>query len=117
MSTHADIVKHHVESLVNGDVDQVMNDYDINAVILCGPQPIQGPEAIRGFFSGVSASFDGFELDVSVGESDHQYIAWHTGDGSRGTDTFYIRDRKIVLQTASFIEGHGGPEAETVTPS
>ena len=98
-------------------MDQVHDLLWTGSKILCGPQSIKGFEAIRAFFSGVSASFDGFELDVSVGESDHQYIAWHTGDGSRGTDTFYIRDRKIVLQTAFFIEGHGGPEAETVTPS
>lgn len=68
---------HHVESLVNGDVDEVISDFAANAVILCGPQPIKGSEAIRAFFSGVSASFDGFAFDVSVGESDHHYIAWH----------------------------------------
>ena len=104
MSTHAEIIKHHVESLVNGDVDEVISDFATNAVILCGPQPIKGSEAIRAFFSGVSASFDGLELDLSVGESDHHYIAWHTADGLRGTDTFYIRDGKIVLQTAFFID-------------
>jgi ketosteroid isomerase-like protein len=104
MSINAEIVKHHVESLVNGDVDEVMSDYAANAVILHGPQPIRGSEAIRAFFSGVSARFDGFELDASVSESDHHYIAWHTADGLRGTDTFHIRNGKIVLQTAFLID-------------
>ena len=104
MSTNAEIVKHHVESLVNGDVDEVMSDFAANAVILCGPQPIRGSDAIRAFFAGVSASFDGLELDVSVSESDHHYIAWHTAGGLRGTDTFRIRDGKIVLQTAFLLD-------------
>jgi hypothetical protein len=81
MSSNAEIVKHHVESLVNGDVDEVMSDFAANAVILCGPQPIRGSEAIRAFFSGIPASFDGFELDASASESDHHYIAWHTAGG------------------------------------
>jgi ketosteroid isomerase-like protein len=104
MRTNAEIVKHHVESLVNGDVDEVMSDFSANAVILCGPQPIKGSEAIRAFFSDASANFDGLELDASVGERDHHYIAWHTADGLRGTDTFHIRDARIVLQTAFFID-------------
>ena len=104
MSTHAEIVKHHVESLVNGDVDEVISDFAANAVILCGPQSIKGSEAIRAFFSGIPAGFDGLELDASVSESDHHYIAWHTAGGLRGTDTFRIRDGKIVLQTAFLID-------------
>jgi ketosteroid isomerase-like protein len=104
MSTNAEVVKHHVESLVNGDVDEVMSDFAANAVIVCGPQPIRGSDAIRAFFSGISASFDRFELDASVSESDHHYIAWHTADGLRGTDTFHIRDGKIVLQTAFLVD-------------
>jgi limonene-1,2-epoxide hydrolase len=104
MSTNAEIVKHHVESLVSGDVDEVMSDFSANAVILCGQQPIRGSEAMRAFFSDASASLDGFELDVSVGERDHHYIAWHTADGLRGTDTFHIRDGRIVLQTAFFMD-------------
>jgi hypothetical protein len=117
VSTHAEIIKHHVESLVNGDVDEVISDFATNAVILCGPQPIKGSEAIRAFFSGVSASFDGLELDLSVGESDHHYIAWHTADGLRGTDTFYIRDGKIVLQTAFFIDRWSTAQPSTPSPS
>jgi ketosteroid isomerase-like protein len=104
MSTNAEVVKHHVESLVSGDVDEVMSDFAANAVIVCGPQPIRGSDAIRAFFSGISASLDTFELDASVSESDHHYIAWHTADGLRGTDTFHIRDGKIVLQTAFLVD-------------
>ena len=72
MSTNAEIVKHHVESLVNGDVDEVMSDFAANAVILCGPQPIRGSDAISACFSGAAASFDGLERDVSVSESDQR---------------------------------------------
>jgi limonene-1,2-epoxide hydrolase len=111
MSTNAEIVKHHVESLVSGDVDEVMSDFSANAVILCGQQPIRGSEAMRAFFSDASASLDGFELDVSVGARDHHYIAWHTADGLRGTDTFHIRDGRIVLQTAFFMDQKQGLSA------
>src|ERR1700716_439046 len=117
MSTNADIVKHHVESLVNGDVDEVMSDLPANAVILCGPQPIRASDAIRALFAGVSASFDGLDLDVSVSESDHHYIAWHTADGLRGTDTFHIHDGKIVFQTAFFMDHRSTPQPSTPPPS
>jgi hypothetical protein len=117
VSTNAEIVKHHVESLVTGEVDEVMSDFAASAVILCGAQPIRGSDAIRAFFSGVLGSFDGFELDVSVGESDHHYIAWHTADGLRGTDTFHIRDGKIVFQTAFFMDHRSTPQPSTPPPS
>jgi hypothetical protein len=78
----------------------MMQDFAPDAVILAGPRPTRGTDAIRAFVAGASADVEGFELDASVSEGEHYYVKWHTASGLRGTDTFVIHDGKIVLATA-----------------
>jgi ketosteroid isomerase-like protein len=103
MSTES-IVDHHMESLLAGDVDEVMKDYADDAVMItAGMGVAEGTEALHTAFSMIPTEmFAGFEITEQVVSGETAMVTWKSDALSFGTDTFVIRDGKIVAQTVVF---------------
>ena len=110
MSTE-DVLNHHLGALSEGDVDELMKDYTEESTFILPETSLKGLEAIRNAF----ADFLGglfkpgtyqFSLDRTEIVGDIAYIVWHSehegADITLGTDTFLIKDGKIVVQTFAF---------------
>jgi len=106
MST-ANTLAHHLESLVDGDVDALMSDYSDSSVLITPDGPLRGLSEIRRLFSKITTNIlpSGSEFEVlrKEVEGDVAYTVWR-GTSAHfnfliGTDTFIIRDGKIACQT------------------
>ena len=103
MSTES-VVAHHMEALLAGDVDEVMKDYADDAVMItAGMGVAEGTEALRTAFSMIPMEmFADFELVENTTSGETAMVTWKTAALSFGTDTFVVRDDKIVAQTVAF---------------
>jgi ketosteroid isomerase-like protein len=89
------------------DLKGVLSDYAPNAVLFTAQGPLRGPEAIRPLFQAMLAEFAKpgatFTMRQQLFDGDHAYILWNaeTADNvyELGTDTFVVRDGKIVAQS------------------
>lgn len=106
MNTEA-VVKQHMVALGKGDMEAVMADYSEGA-ILCSPQGLSRGHAeiratIEPFVKKVLPPGSDFKLQKMLVDGEVAYIAWTAESaGFRlplGTDTFVVRDGKIVAQT------------------
>ena len=113
MSTET-VLNHHLEGFSNGNVDAVMDDYTEDSVLIVQDATLTGLDSIRaafsGFFGGLfkPGTYE-FTMDRTEISGDVAYIVWHsTNEGvdvKLGTDTFLIRNGKIVVQTfAAFMQ-------------
>jgi ketosteroid isomerase-like protein len=110
MDTRA-VVQHHMDALEAGDLDGVLSDYTDDSVIVTAAGNARGPAELRTFFRNL---IDGllppgghtFTLDEFLVADDVALIAWRLETDAVaipfGTDTFVVRDGKIVTQTAAF---------------
>jgi ketosteroid isomerase-like protein len=99
---------HHWQAFGAGDVEAIMADYAKDAVLISADGPLKGHEQIRSMFEKVFAnmfppSSTSLNLAKQVVEGEIAYILW-SGSSSLcnavfATDTFVIRDAKIVAQT------------------
>jgi hypothetical protein len=96
----------HLQAFGSGDVDAIMADYDEAAVFIMPNGPLRGKDEIRLFFESLVADLPpGSTLEVSeqIVEGEIAYIVW-SGESEKlkvpfATDTFIVRDGKIVAQT------------------
>jgi ketosteroid isomerase-like protein len=97
----------HLQAFGSGDVDALMADYDEAAVLIMPDGPLHGTAEIRSGFESLLAEDlpPGSTLDVSkqIVEGEIAYIVW-SGESEKlkipfATDTFVVRDGKIVAQT------------------
>jgi uncharacterized protein (TIGR02246 family) len=102
MGTTTDVLDHHLKALAAGDVEELMRDYADDAVLISGSEPLRGKPAIEQMFKNISANPPNIVEDVRVVEGDVAYIVWHNEHMPFGTDTFVLRDGKIVCQTVAF---------------
>jgi len=101
MSTTGDILQRHLDALAAGDLEGLLADYADDAVMISGPEPIRGIDALRKVFERTTANPPKIEEDLRVVEGDFAYLTWHNDRLSFGTDTFVVRDGKIVCQTVA----------------
>ena len=102
-----DVLNRHLGSFAERDVDGVLADYSPDAVLFSPGGPLKGPDAIRPLFQTLVAEFakpgSSFTLLRRSIDGDHAYIVWtaETADNSYefATDTFVVRDGKIVAQS------------------
>jgi ketosteroid isomerase-like protein len=102
------VLDHHLAAFRAGDVDAVMEDYLEESVMVTPEGEIRGLAALRDTFSTFFAdefrpgSYE-FTLDRIKIEGDIAYIVWHAASPTAiypvGSDTFVIRDGKILVQT------------------
>ena len=107
MGSTKEVVDHHLQCFGSDDLNGILSDYAPGAVLFTPDGPLRGAEAIRPFFQGLLAEFRKpgatFSLKRQFAEGDVAYILWtaETADNvyEVGTDTFLVRDGKIVTQS------------------
>ena len=99
MSTTAEILQRHLDALAAGDLEGLLADYADDAVMIGGAEPVRGKDGLRKMFERTTANPPAIVIDLQVVEGDFAYITWHSDRLSFGTDTFVVRDGKIVCQT------------------
>ena len=100
-----DVLTHHLNCF--GDLASTMADYTAESRFFTPDGLLRGPEAIRRFFVRLFEEFAkpgmSFEMLRQEVDGDTAYIVWkaETADNrfELGTDTFIVRNGKIVTQT------------------
>ena len=105
-----EVLDHHRQAFGAGDLTAILEDYtDESIVITPDGAVLRGPGQMAPFFKAFFAEFAkpgaSFTLNHKVIEGETAYITWsaETADNvyQLGTDTFSIRDGKIVTQTVA----------------
>ena len=107
MITTRDVLDRHLKFFGEGDLKGILSDYAPGAVLFTASGPLRGTDEIRPLFQAMIAEFAKpgarFRMKQQFIEGDHAYILWdaETADNvyELGTDTFLIRDGKIVAQS------------------
>ena len=100
------VLDHHMKALNDGDIEAVMADYADDCVFINTTGTTIGAASLRAMFSKVPAGMvDHMEMLHSVAEGDIGYIVWRMANIPMGTDTFVVRDAKIVAQTVATYTG------------
>ena len=101
------VLDHHLKAFGEADIASILEDYTADSVMITPNRPIYGADQLRPVFESLFAEFAkpgmSFSLDKKIVDGDTAFISWHaeTADNvyNLGTDTFTIRDDKIVSQT------------------
>jgi len=101
------VLDHHLKCFGEGDLNGILSDYAPGAVLFTADGPLRGADAIRPLFQAMIAEFRkpgaAFRMKQYFVEGDYAYILWtaETADNvyELGTDTFVVRDGKIVAQS------------------
>ena len=107
MASTKDVVNRHLEFFGKGDLKGILSDYAPGAVLFTPDGSLRGADAIKPFFQAMVAEFgkpdSAFSMKQQFVEGDYAYILWaaETADNvyELGTDTFVVRDGKIVAQS------------------
>ncbi len=96
------VLDHHMKAMDEADVDGVMSDYAEDCVFISGATILRGIDQVRNVFTRVPAGMASqMHMDHYVADGDIAYIVWSMPNGSKGTDTFVMRDGKILVQTVA----------------
>lgn len=101
------VLEHHWDTFKNNDLEGVMEDYTEESILITPDKTYRGLEEIRENFIQAFEAFpidqDPLTLKKSVVEKDVGYIIWEASTRDMelrfATDTFIIRDGKIIRQT------------------
>jgi ketosteroid isomerase-like protein len=107
MASTKSVIDHHLKCFGEGDLKGILSDYAPDAVLFTSDGPLRGASAIRPLFQAMVAEFGkpgaAFSMKQQFVEGDYAYILWtaETADNvyELGTDTFVVRDGKIVAQS------------------
>src|SRR5262245_5267620 len=100
------IIRNHLQAFVDQKgIDAILSDYDDNARFHSETRTYNGKQEIGTFFTDFIASLppgarERFALRTFRIDGDLAYITWSAGrEIPLGTDTFVVRNGKIVSQT------------------
>jgi ketosteroid isomerase-like protein len=107
MALTKDVVDRHLKCFGEGDLTGILSDYAPGAVLFTPDGPLKGALAIRPLFQAMIAEFGkpgaAFSMKQYFVEGDYAYILWSADTADNvyevGTDTFVVRDGKIVAQS------------------
>jgi ketosteroid isomerase-like protein len=107
MASTKDVLDNHLKCFGKGDLKGILADYAPGAVLFTPDGPLRGPDAIKPLFQAMIAEFGkpgaAFSVRHQSVEGDYAYILWsaETADNfyEVATDTFFVRDGKIVAQS------------------
>lgn len=107
MTSTKDVLDRHLKCFGEGDVNGILSDYAPDAVLFTQNGPLRGPGGIRPLFEAMIAEFDKpgarFNMKQQFVQGEFAYILWtaETADNvyELGTDTFVVRDGRIVAQS------------------
>ncbi len=108
MSTEA-VLRNHLRSARLG-VDAVMDDYTNESMLMTHHATYRGRAEIRLFFTALFESlpagfFDTMKMRREEVDGELAYIVWDREPIiSRATDTFVVRDGKILFQTFTALD-------------
>jgi ketosteroid isomerase-like protein len=99
--------RQHLKCFDEDDLEGILSDYAPGAVLFTSDGPLKGADAIRPLFQAMIAEFGKpgatFSMKQQSIEGDYAYILWtaETADNvyQMATDTFVVRDGKIVAQS------------------
>lgn len=102
-----EVLDHHLQAFGAGDLDGILEDFTDGSVIITPDGVRRSRQERSDFFSTLFAEFAkpgmSFSMDQQVVDGEIAYITWsaETADNTYelGTDTFLIRNGKIVTQT------------------
>jgi ketosteroid isomerase-like protein len=110
------VVMQHLAASEAGDATLVPRDYAEDAVVIFGNRATTGVKAIQQVFADLYARTDmHLTLTTTVFEGSVGYVVW-TKNNLRGSDTFIVRDGKIVAQTGVVFSPPSEAGAEATTP-
>jgi len=109
MASTKEVVDNHLKCFGEGDLKGILSDYAPGAVLFTSDGPLRGVDAIRPLFQAMITEFGKpgatFSMKQQFVEGDYAYILWEaeTEDNvsELGTDTFVVRDGKIVTQSSA----------------
>jgi ketosteroid isomerase-like protein len=103
-----DVMTRHGKAIGAGDVDGVLADYTEGSVIMGPGQTARGLSEIRDLFTDLFTNLippgsSRLEVTWSAMDGEYVFVVWK-GESEKhlfpiGTDTFVVRDDKIVFQT------------------
>ena len=100
------VVKKHLNAFIlELGIDTILTDYHKHAVFITPDKIYRGKEEIRCFFEKFintlpSDAINRFKLHSNQTSGDLAHIIWSVDDQvPLGTDTFVVRENKIVQQT------------------
>lgn len=102
-TTHQ-VFEHHLQAFAEG-VDALVSDYTEQSVIQLPDTTLRGLTQIRKFFADFLASiqpgfWEAFQIKRQDVEGDIAYLVWSAQPFvTMATDTLYVRDGKILVQT------------------
>jgi ketosteroid isomerase-like protein len=107
MASTMDVLENHLNCFGKGDLQGILSDYAPDAVMLTPDGTLRGANAMRPLFQAMIAEFAKpgatFSMKQQVVHGDFAYILWtaETADNvyEMATDTFVVRDGKIVAQS------------------
>ena len=107
MASTKDVLDHHLKCFGQGDLNGVLSAYAPGAVLFTPDGQLRGADAMRPFFQAMIAEFGkpgaSFSMKQESVEGEYAYILWtaETADNKYeiGTDTFVVRDGKILAQS------------------
>ncbi len=107
MASTKDVLGNHLKCFGKGDLEGILSDYAPGAVMFTPDGPLRGADAMRPLFQAMIAEFGkpgaAFSMHQQSVEGDYAYIVWtaETADNvyEVATDTFVVRDGKIVAQS------------------
>ena len=107
MRSTKDVVDNHLKCFGEGDLKGILSDYAPGAVLFTPDGPLRGADAMRPLYQAMIAEFGKpgavFSMKQQSVEGDYAYILWtaETADNvyEMATDTFVVRDGKIVVQS------------------
>jgi hypothetical protein len=102
-----EVLDHHWKAFMQNNLDEVMADYTEESVLITPDETFKGLDAIRKNFESAYRKFPKnkttFQLNKSIIDRDVAYILWQaktpTFNLTYATDTFIIRNGKIIRQT------------------
>lgn len=107
MTNTLTVLENHLTSFADGDLDRLMRDYTEDTVFFTGDGKLEGRAPIRRLMTGLFDEFAqpdaSFELRVLNVAGEVGHIVWsgetHANRYEFATDTFVVRDGKIVYQS------------------
>jgi ketosteroid isomerase-like protein len=101
------VIDHHLKCFGERDLDGILSDYAPDAVLFTRDKPLSGIDSIKPLFQAMIGEFEkpgaAFSMRHQSIEGDYAYILWTAETAENvyelGTDTFVVRDGKIVAQS------------------
>lgn len=97
-------LKRHGQALISGDIDAILSDYTEDSVMYTPGGPVRGLAQLREAFVRFVRNLppDFWETSEMVRqdvEGEVGYNVWRSEQVPLGTNTFIVRDGKIMVQT------------------